>query len=455
MEKLLIYYLINTEREFVNVKEIIYLFFCTIIMMLSTIYVWHILLDKKMNWKTHKLYITISGMTIITMLNNIITNAFLKIVIITIFFIFLFYFQFNEKIQKSIITPMYSQILTILSEIIYTIILVIIFEEPQKIINASYGTVLTNLIISILLLIIIQFKFVRKLYKKLLNITDKINLVHLTLFGMLLMMVINIVFVNSYYKIDFKSFLVLNIVLIFICLVIVIYTFRTQNKYNKVSDKYNIAIKSLNDYEDMMTKYRVANHENKNLLLTVRAMILNNDKDIPKYIDSIIEEKYIDDEKLLFEMSVIPSGGLRATIYSEILKIKENKINYSLNIDRKINTVDLINLETNTIVEICKIIGVFIDNSIEALKGLRQKNIDIQLYIENKNLCIKVSNNYKGNIQISKINDEGYTTKSKGHGYGLSLVKKIVDSNDKFIHNTEISKTIFSQVLIIKYKKIH
>ena len=436
-------------------KEIVYLFFCTIIMMFTTIYVWYILLDKKINWKDYKIYIAISEMTIITMLNNIITNAFLKIVIITIFFIFLFHFQLKEKIQKSIITPIYSQILTLISEIIYTIILVIIFEEPEKIINASYGTVLTNIIISILLLIIIQFKLVRKLYKKLLNITDKINLVQLILFGMLLMMVINIVLVNSYYKIDFKYFLVLNIILIIICLFIIIYTFKTQNKYNKVSDKYNIAIKSLNDYEDMMTKYRVANHENKNLLMTVRAMVLNKDKDIPKYIDSIIEEKYMDDEKLLFEMSVIPSGGLRATIYSEILKIKENKINYSLNIDRKINTVDLINLETNTIVEICKIIGVFIDNSIEALKGLSKRNIDIQLYIENKNLCIKVSNNYEGNIEISKINDEGYTTKGKGHGYGLSLVKKIVNNNDKFIHNTEISKTVFSQVLTIKYKKTH
>ena len=30
----------------------------------------------------------------------------------------------------------------------------------------------------------------------------------------------------------------------------------------------------------------------------------------------------IENEKLLLEMSVIPSGGLRATIYSEILKIK-------------------------------------------------------------------------------------------------------------------------------------
>ena len=102
---------------------------------------------------------------------------------------------------------------------------------------------------------------------------------------------------------------------------------------------------------------------------------------------------------------------------------------------------------------ICKIIGVFIDNSIEAVKSLEEKNINIELYIKNKNLCIKVSNNYKGNIDISKISDEGYTTKGKGHGYGLSLVNNIVKNNNLFENRTEISKNVFSQILIIKIKK--
>ena len=267
------------------------------------------------------------------------------------------------------------------------------------------------------------------------------------------MLILNIALYATYTEVKIEYILLINVVITLLVLFIIFYSFKTQNKYNKVSNKYNVAIKSLNDYEDMMTKYRIANHENKNLLLTVRAMILNNDKDIPKYIDSIIKEKFLDDEKLLFDVSTIPSGGLRATIYSEILKIKENKINYMLNIDRDIRTVDLIELDTDTIVETCKIIGVFIDNAIEAVEDLKIKNINIELYIQNKNLYIKVSNNYKGNIDIYKISDEGYTTKGKGHGYGLSLVKSIVNNNSIFENITEINKKIFSQILIIKYKK--
>ena len=247
----------------------------------------------------------------------------------------------------------------------------------------------------------------------------------------------------------------INASLITFVLILIVYMFIAQNNYNKVSDQYNVAKTSLVDYENMMTKYRVANHENKNLLLTIRAMSVNKDNNIPEYIDSIIENKYEDDEKLLFEMGVIPTGGLRATIYSEILKIKENKIDYNLNIDRKIRTIDLIELDTNTIIDICKIIGVFIDNSIEAVKSLRKRYINIDMYIVNNKLCIKVSNNYSEKIDISRIYEEGYTTKSKGHGYGLALVRKVINSNSNLDNETEINKKVFSQVLIIKYKKNH
>ena len=431
------------------------MFLYTSIMTFSVIYTWHKLLNKNLNIKNYKLYLSVIGITIITMLNILTVNKFLRIVVITIIMMMFFRFLFQEKIHKCIVTPIFSQLLTMISEGIFAIIIILLNFDINETLDSFAINMLSNILIAIILSLLVRIKLLRILYKKILEITDKISQMQLITFSMIAMIIANILAMSIYYKIDFIYLLVFNISMILICFFIMFYSLKTQNKYNKVSDKYNIAIKSLNDYEDMMTKYRVANHENKNLLLTVRAMVLNKDKDIPKYIDSIIEQKYMDDEKLLFEMSVIPSGGLRATIYSEILKIKENKINYSLNIDRKINTVDLINLETDTIVEICKIIGVFIDNSIEAVKTLRKKTIDIQLYIEDKNLCIKVSNNYKGNIDISKINDEGYTTKGKGHGYGLSLVKNIVNNNDLFENRTEISKTIFSQILIIKYKKTH
>ena len=73
--------------------------------------------------------------------------------------------------------------------------------------------------------------------------------------------------------------------------------------------------------------------------------------------------------------------------------------------------------------------------------------------MEDDFLNIKISNNYNKRINIDRIFDEGYTTKGAGHGYGLPLVKKIIDGNDMFFNKMEYSEELFSQILLIKYKK--
>ncbi len=424
----------------------------SVILVFSLLYVWHRLLNRKIDLRDNKLYISLVGIIVISILNYFLVNKFIKITLITIAFMPFFKFLFNTKIKECIITPIYSQILVFFAELLYLVIYIALFGQyDDKALNTTIITFIGNCIIAIILVLLVQLKFVRAIYHKFIKITEKVGSKQLALFCLFGILFLNIFIMCSYYRIKYEYFIIINVSFISFALLLIIYSFKTQNNYNKVSDQYNVAKNSLRDYEDMMTKYRVANHENKNLLLTVRAMTVKNEKNIPEYIDSIIENKFEDDEKLLFEMSVIPTGGLRATIYSEILKIKEKKITYNLNIDRKISTIDLIELDTNTIIDICKIIGVFIDNSIEAVRRLKNRNINIDMYIVDKELCIKVSNNYRGNIDITRINEEGYTTKGKGHGYGLPLVKEIVKNNSLIETETEINKSVFSQILKIEY----
>jgi len=426
------------------------------ILVFSMIIIWHKLLNKKINFKDQKLYISIIGLMIISVFNYLTINRFIRVIIITIIFMFFFKFLFKENIHKTIVTPIFYQILVFVSEFIAFILLTFIMgSNINSFIETFLGIFIVNISVAIVSILIANFKFIKTLFNKMLKITERIKIYQLFIVCIISFLFLNIFVISAYYKVNYYVWVITNILLISVLFIIVLYMLKTQNNYNKVSDKYNIAIKSLNDYENMMTKYRIANHENKNLLLTIRAMILNKEKDIPKYIDSMIEDKYEDDEKLLFNMSVIPSGGLRAAIYSEIMKIKDIGINYTLNIDKNLRSVDLIELDTNTIIDACKIIGVFIDNAIDEVKRLKNKNIQISIYLENKTLNISVSNNYKGKIEISRISDDGYTTKGKGHGYGLSLVKEIVKNNNLFDNKQEITKDIFNQILIIKYKKSH
>ena len=182
-------------------------------------------------------------------------------------------------------------------------------------------------------------------------------------------------------------------------------------------------------------------------LLYIKGMTRN--RKINEYIDAMMNNKSSDNKKLLDQALLIPTGGLRGLIYSKIVQMKEKNIGYSLNIDRKLNSSLIKKINSKEMIDICQIIGVFIDNSIEAVEELEDKNIVINIYNEN-GLVIEIINNYKSDININKIDKIGYTTKGNNRGYGLSLVNKILSKNKNFSNEREVSKKIFKQKLIIK-----
>lgn len=435
--------------------EMLYYLLYSFVMVISLIIIWHRLLGKKIDFKSEKLYISLISLVIITTLNYLLVDKFVKITLLTIIFMFFFKYLFNEDIKTCIITPIYYQFIIMISEGICILFFVSIFKlNLEELKNQYLATFAVNIGTSTISILLSFVPFIKKIYN---HIEQNIKRINQRFFLTLLIFVIgfaNVFAMITYYQVDIRIMVILNIVYTLFCFFIVLYSFKIQSNYKKVSNKYNIAISSLNDYESMMTKYRIENHENKNLLLTIRAMILNKEKDIPKYINSIVEEKYGDNEKLLKQMQIIPSGGLRATIYSEILKIENHKLNYSLNIDSNVKSVDFIELNTDEIIDVCKIIGVFVDNAIESAINTKEKEIGIFLFILDDMFNIKVSNSYIGKINVDKIFKEGYTTKGANHGYGLSMVKKILESNKNLCNRVELSERIFSQILSIKYKKI-
>ena len=149
--------------------------------------------------------------------------------------------------------------------------------------------------------------------------------------------------------------------------------------------------------------------------------------------------------------SKIPEGGLRATIYSKLCLMDKLKINYKLNISREVRTTDLINLDEDLVLKICKILGVFLDNAIEAVKDLNKKEISIEIYIMDQELCVDITNKFEGNLDLDKINNTKYTTKGDGHGYGLTLVSKLIaEESSKLENEKSINRDNFTQTLKIK-----
>lgn len=421
------------------------------IISLTGIYVWSKLLNEKINFKNWKIYAALIVSVTVLYFNY---NSFLKFTISTILFSIIIKILFRRNLLDCVITATFTQIINALSELIFAIVAIFILKIDLQIESVSIWIILfIDFFVSLSNFILVNFKSIRNIHKLIIKLLSKLKTKHI-LFGILAITFISNVYLElTFYKVDTLIVFLLNNTTVYIVVIIILLLAKKENEYTKIYDKYNTTINSLKEYEDILDKYRVSNHENKNDLLTIRNMIVEKNKKTVQYIDKLVKNKIKDDEKIMQEVSVIPAGGLRGLIYSKILYMKEENIEYELNISKEIRTVDLINnLDDFDLLDICHIIGVYIDNAIEAVIELKDKYINIDMYLENNNMIFEISNYYKGKIDLEKIEESGYTTKSNGHGYGLSLTKEIINKNKKLKNEKRLSKEIFTQILKINMK---
>ena len=426
-----------------------------LILSYSHIYSWHCLERKKINYREYKFYVTLILYVILITTNIALVNRILKIIGTIIISIVLNYYLMRENVKKTILMPVITQIIIMISETLLMSGIAIMGADIEVAISNIFGSFSVNTSVAIITILIFLFcTFLPKVYEKMLNVTDRIESDWFITLVFIVILVANVLVVTVYQRVDYVYLLVFNSAVTITYFIIIVYSFFNRNRYLKVYDKYNTTISSLKEYEDILNQYRVSNHENKNQLLTIRNMIKNKEKNISEYIDKIVENKLKDNEQFMGQSSVIPEGGLRGLIYSKMLLMKEQNIDFDLSIDKAIKRVQLLQLGDDTMLDICKIVGVFLDNAIEAVSILKEKFIDLEMSIENSHLYISVSNNYEGTLQLNQIDDQGYTTKGKGHGYGLSLVKKLIDENPLLKNEKGISSEEFTQRLIVDISKL-
>lgn len=425
----------------------------SLLLCVTSVYMWRILYNEKYNYKNFKNYLVLIILIIFTSFNHIFVNNFVKVFTVTFALVLSNYFIFKKKINEIIIAPLITQFIVFISESILLIIANFIFSlTSNDLMSMCYGTIGINIIVFLLSLFLIRLKCVKKLYKFLVGTTDNISTKTLVLVLSVVIVMTNFYAASQYYRMNSKYMLIINSSFIIIYSFIVFKMLEQKNRYIKISNKYNMTNTTLKELEQNVTRLKITNHENKNQLLTIRNMIKKGEdsKSHIKHIENIVNTKIKDDETLMLQTSTITNSMISSIVYSKMLTMKENDVDVDLIISRDIKDLYLSDIPDELAVEVCKIIGVYLDNALEEVSKYEEKIINIEFYAEKKTLCIAISNNFEGEIDFEKMDNPGYTTKENGHGYGLSLAHEIIESNDRLSSEREIKDNIFKQILKIK-----
>lgn len=415
------------------------------------IYISSVFVKIKLDWKKLRLYFSLLFYTVVLLLTYSNTNMFVKVIINYLGLVVGNQVVFEKKINKTAVVTLITFGIVALSEILYTVLIVGIMHVDVELLKKTYFVSLaTNIGISLISILLIHIPIVKLFFTEKVSNIDTKKGSPTILLSILTITFLSLVVYYIYFSASLIYTLIISTTLILIFLFIIFKLINEMNESIKKQVKYEITAKSLKDYEEMLSIQYKRNHENDNNLISIKGLIDKNNNDAVGFIESIIKDKRNDDQYLMLKVSSIPTGGLQGLIYQKLLVMKSKMIDINVEVSKELNGINFDNLCVNKIKDICMIVGIFLDNSIQAIDNCDKKMIGIYLYIEEDQLIIMISNNYENNFDIHQLDKAGYTTKSDGHGYGLSLVNDILKKDADFINTRMINGDIFSQILKVK-----
>ena len=209
------------------------------------------------------------------------------------------------------------------------------------------------------------------------------------------------------------------------------------------AEEYNNTLHILHD------NVRGFKHDFDNIVTTIGGYIRTEDmKGLKKYYLQLEDDCQRVNNLYLLNPEIINNDG----IYNLLTK----KYNEAGEKDIKVNITFLLDLSTlhMKIYEFARILGILLDNAIEASSECEEKIINLTFRNDSKNSreLIIIENTYNDkNLDTEKIFEKGVSGKDNHTGLGLWEVRKLIKKNNNINLYTSKNDNFFCQQLEIYY----
>lgn len=209
------------------------------------------------------------------------------------------------------------------------------------------------------------------------------------------------------------------------------------------SEDYNKSLKDMND------NFRCFKHDYNNTVTTISGYLQNNDLSGLKTYFNKLENDCIAVNTLgTLDPNVINNPGIYHLISSKYYQAIDDGIQVSISFFLDLNELNM------DIYEFAKILGILLDNAIEAARESGEKIINLTFRREhNKHRdIVLIENSYLNkNINIDEIYQKGFSEKENHTGLGLWEIHKYLSRNTNLNLYTSKNHDFFSQQLEIYF----
>ena len=359
------------------------------------------------------------------------------------------YFVLGIKDRTVILYSFNTEIILGVCEIIVSLVLVLIGIKSTDIVNNLKYNLIANILIAVFAILLSNIPLIKKVMNKVIDIFKKKKLIN---YLYVLLLILYLIVSKNGLEFVLKSNYYVNILFIIAVIIIFGIIIKNESKYERLKEENKQMYNHVTKYEKIITEQGKVNHEFKNQLMVIRGYAQMKSDKLLDYIDSITQDaNKTHSSYLISQLNKFPEGGIKGLLYYKLSIMEDENIKYELDVQTGVRT-KLNSLSINMYKNITKILGVLLDNAIDASKKSKEKQIIISVLKDKSNVIFSISTSYKGKLHLDK-RGPGFTPKGLGHGYGLRLVNDIIKETNSFKVTNEVKNKYYVSNLIIKIEK--
>ena len=392
------------------------------------------------------IYVLVYG-TIGNLISFIIPTSFGVFVNIIVWPITIF-FVFKTSIIKALLAEIITMVVTSTLEFAFANIFLNLFNiTSDMIITVPFYRIIVALSIYLILLLVTKFINIFKLNIHVFdNMTTRSKI--LLIINALLMVLI---LAMQFYLITFySSTMPLSITLISIIGLIAyfsvsIYSIVSSSKLEVTQrdlESANHTIHSLTILHDQVRSFK---HDFDNMVNSIGGYVVNEDiPGLKKYYNQLLEECNKTNNLYALSPKVINHPAIYHMLATKYYEADQLNIQINLNVFLDLNEIE----NRMKILDFTRILGILLDNAIDAAQECDNKiiNVIFRKEISNDMITIIIQNTYKNKeVNTEEIYQKGISSKENHSGLGLWKVRQILMRNNNLNLFTTKNDEYFSQ----------
>ena len=205
----------------------------------------------------------------------------------------------------------------------------------------------------------------------------------------------------------------------------------------------------VDEIEQQSMEIRQFKHDYQNIMLSLEGYI--RDKEYEElesffYKEILKTSKTLDEKELrLSDIKYIKNKEVKSILIAKMQKA------FSLNIEIEFMAREEIERLPMESIALIRIIGILLDNAIEAVQEIEGGKILVSLLRNEQDIHLYVQNTYNGEgMDMNAIYQKGYSSKGKDRGMGLVNLSEFTRKYDNLFLKTEVQGDQFIQMVTIE-----